>query len=260
MMNKEVVQQQFGAAAAHYVTSKIHAKGASLTRLVELVKPQSDWHALDIATGAGHTALAFAPHVAHVTATDITPEMLEKTAALADDRNVKNLDVQYADAEDLPFEDSRFDLVTCRIAPHHFLDVAKFVLEAARVLKPAGALAVADNIVPAGKVGEYVNMFEKLRDPSHGRCLHMSEWTAAYESAGLTVEHVETLTKTMAFEGWARRMTNDEVLVKRLHDLLINADEAVQQFLQPDEENGNVTFQLQEGVFIGRKSIVQTAK
>ena len=60
-MNKSLVQQQFGAHAAAYATSSVHAKGASLGRLVELVRPQPSWQALDVATGAGHTAAAFAP-------------------------------------------------------------------------------------------------------------------------------------------------------------------------------------------------------
>ena len=51
---KTLVQQQFGANAAAYATSAVHAKGASLARLVELVKPGADWSVLDIATGAGH--------------------------------------------------------------------------------------------------------------------------------------------------------------------------------------------------------------
>ena len=75
-MPKSLVQEQFGATAAHYLTSKPHAKGKSLERLVELAKPQPAWRVLDVATGAGHTAYAFAPHVARVWATDITEEML----------------------------------------------------------------------------------------------------------------------------------------------------------------------------------------
>ena len=82
-MTKDLVQQQFGAHAAAYATSTVHAKGASLGRLVELVKPQPQWQALDIATGAGHTAAAFAPHVARVVASDLTEEMLEESAKLA---------------------------------------------------------------------------------------------------------------------------------------------------------------------------------
>jgi ubiquinone/menaquinone biosynthesis C-methylase UbiE len=48
----------------------------------------------------------------------------------------------------MPLDDASFDLVTCRIAPHHFDDVAAFVHEAARVLKPGGMLLVQDHLMP----------------------------------------------------------------------------------------------------------------
>ena len=80
---KELVQQQFGANAAAYLTSTVHAKGASLARLVELVKPAKTWVGLDVATGAGHTAAAFAPHVTRMVASDLTPEMLVQVKKLA---------------------------------------------------------------------------------------------------------------------------------------------------------------------------------
>src|SRR5262245_624565 len=134
-MTRSLVQQQFGAHASAYATSTVHAKGASLGRLVELVQPQRHWQALDIATGAGHTAAAFAPYVAHVIASDITDEMLAEARKLAAARGLVNMEVAVADAEALPFEDARFDLVTSRIAPHHFPDVAQFVREVMRVLK-----------------------------------------------------------------------------------------------------------------------------
>ena len=96
---------------------------------------------LDVATGAGHTALAFAPHVAKVTATDITEEMLAQAKKLAASRGLGNVKTVPAKAEDLPFPDMSFDLVTCRLAAHHFADVAAFAAEAFRVLipeRPAG--------------------------------------------------------------------------------------------------------------------------
>ena len=128
-MNKSLVQQQFGSHAAAYATSTVHAKGASLNRLVELVKPGTHWQALDIATGAGHTAAAFAPHVARVIASDITDEMLDEARKLAAGQGARQHGDGSADAEALPFEDGHFDLVTCRIAPHHFPDIPTFVGE-----------------------------------------------------------------------------------------------------------------------------------
>ena len=82
-MAGSLVQQKFGAAAADYAASTVHAKGESLARLVALVDPQHHWRVLDVATGAGHTALALAPHVEHVVASDITAEMLAEAGKLA---------------------------------------------------------------------------------------------------------------------------------------------------------------------------------
>ncbi|HET7155886.1 MAG TPA: class I SAM-dependent methyltransferase, partial [Hyphomicrobiaceae bacterium] len=147
-MTKSLVQQQFGAHAGAYATSAVHAKGASLGRLVELVKPGPHWQALDIATGAGHTAAAFAPHVARVIASDVTDEMLAEARKLAAAKGLANMETASADAEALPFEDGRFDLVTCRIAPHHFPDIPMFVGQVWRVLKPGGTFALVDNIAP----------------------------------------------------------------------------------------------------------------
>ncbi len=62
-MNKTLVQEQFGKTAASYLTSTPHALGKSLQRLVDLTAPQKTWRALDVATGGGHVAYTFAPHV-----------------------------------------------------------------------------------------------------------------------------------------------------------------------------------------------------
>jgi ubiquinone/menaquinone biosynthesis C-methylase UbiE len=246
-MSKSTVKEQFGANAAFYATSKPHAKGASLARLVELVQPQPDWQALDIATAAGHTAFTFAPHVAHVWATDITLEMLALAEQRAAELDLHNVTVETADAEALPYEAARFDLVTCRIAPHHFGDVGLFVREAARALRPGGILAVVDNVVPSGAAGDYVNAFEKLRDPSHGRCLNLNEWLNLFQVSGFAVTHHETMGKRMVFAEWAKR--HDAVMQRYLHALLMEARNEVADFLQWD----GATFRLQEGIVVGKR-------
>ena len=76
-MNKTLVQEQFGKTAASYLTSTPHALGKSLQRLVDLTAPQKSWRALDVATGGGHVAYTFAPHVERMWATDITQEMID---------------------------------------------------------------------------------------------------------------------------------------------------------------------------------------
>ena len=158
----KLIQQQFGAHADQYATSKVHAQGESLARLRELTRPKRDWRVLDVSTGAGHTALAFAPHVAHVIASDLTPEMLATAQKLAAERGIANIEFKSADAQSLPFEDNIFDLVTNRLALHHYDDARKALAEMARVCKPGGIVALTDNVVPPDKqTAGYINHFEK---------------------------------------------------------------------------------------------------
>ncbi len=250
-MDKKSVQEQFGAHARTYITSRPHAKGASLQRLVELVEPQPAWQALDIATAAGHTAFAFAPHVAHVLATDITPEMLTVAREQIAARGIDNVTVEHADAESLPYADSRFDLLTCRIAPHHFPNISAFLRESVRVLRADGILAVVDNVVPEGEAGDFVNAFEKLRDPSHGRCLSVEEWLEGYAQVGLQLIQQEVLEKQMVFEDWAAR--HDPVMQSYLRALLWHGPPESHEFLHPRSEDVKTLFHLREGLFIGRK-------
>ena len=264
-MTKSLVQQQFGAHAAAYSTSTVHAKGASLARLIELTKPHKTWRALDVATGAGHTAAAFAPHVASVVASDLTGEMLTEAAALAASKGFTNMTTARADAEALPFADASFELVTCRIAPHHFPDVPTFVAEARRVLVPGGTLAVVDNISPdqvstpgfsstdLRDASLTYNAFEKIRDPSHGRCLGMTEWSEVIEDAGFEPLHAERLPKDMEFQPWVERMGADSTTVERLRAMLTSAAPALAAFLKPREVDGVLWFTLDEAILIAHK-------
>jgi ubiquinone/menaquinone biosynthesis C-methylase UbiE len=249
-MAKSLVQEQFGHTAQGYLTSKPHAQGKSLDRLVTLTAPQSTWRMLDVATGAGHVAYAFAPHVARVWATDITEEMLEVVRGEIAKRGLANVRTAYAKAEALPFEDASFDLVTCRIAPHHFDSIAGFLAEVRRVLAPAGTFALVDNVVPAGSVGDYVNAFERFRDPSHLRAWPMAEWRAALADHGFAIAHEEQLGKTMEFASWAAR--HDATMQALLRAMLIQATDDVKAVLKPEENAGQFTFRLSEGLFIAK--------
>lgn len=250
-MSQSLSQKEFGANAREYITSRPHAQGQSLVRMVELAGPRPDWRGLDIATGAGHTAYAFAPHVARMWATDITDEMLAIVREQATKRGLDNVRTAFAKAEALPFEDDSFDLVTSRIAPHHFDSIALFLDETHRVLRKGGVLALVDNVVPAGSVGDYVNAFERFRDPSHLRAWTMEEWHTALAAHGFAVEHEEVLSKTMEFNTWAGR--HDASMKAFLTAMLTEMTPAVREFLAPATTDKGLTFQLREGLFIARK-------
>jgi ubiquinone/menaquinone biosynthesis C-methylase UbiE len=178
--------------------------------------------------------------------------MLELARQEAAARGLTNMSFAYADAEALPYADCSFDLVTCRIAPHHFGDVPLFVAEAARVLQKGGYLAVVDNIVPDHAGGDYVNAFEKLRDPSHNRCLSGNAWLAIYSAAGLSVTHSETVDKEVNFEFWAKR--HDAPTQKVLRAMLSSAPQIAAEFLRPVSTKEGTFFHLQEGIFLGQKT------
>jgi len=265
-MHKEQVQTIFGGSADAYVSSQVHAKGDSLARLLELLTPQPDWRVLDVATGGGHTAFTLAPHVRQVVATDITPEMLVNTARGAAERGLSNVVTQTADAENLPFSAASFDVVTCRIAAHHFEDNGRFLSEAARVLKSGGILALVDNVVPGSRrrgkkadvvraAGAYLNALEKLRDPSHVRCFSMEEWLDLLVAAGFSDIHQETHRKKMAFDAWTDRLHVTPVNRIRLKAMILQAPTAVADFLTPQTTGDRIAFYLTEAIIIGRLKI-----
>jgi len=242
-----LVQKKFGEAAADYAASAVHATGPSLARLLELVETEPTWRVLDIATGAGHTALAFAPHVAKVTASDITPEMLQEARRLAHERKLGNVVTARASADNLPFPDTSFNLVTCRLAAHHFPDPAAFVREAARVLIPGGSFALVDNISPDdADLALGYNAFEKLRDPSHGRCLTLGEWHALMREAGLTPVTSEVIDQDIPFDPWVQRMRCSAATV-------MLETEPLRVYLRPRETHDGLTFSLREAIIVAQK-------
>lgn len=254
--SKKLSQERFGQFAERYVQSQHHAKGYDLERLVEIAKPQRNWQALDIATGGGHTALKFAPYVAHMTVTDITPRMLEQAEAFIT-AQVDNVSFKVADAEDLPFEDNSFDLVTCRIAPHHFPDAAKFVREVARVLKAGGLFMLQDQLLPEDKsTADVIELFEKTRDPSHNQAFSLSQWLAMFEAADLTIEETEETTKRQPFVKWSKVQDNSDEIIAKNVELVANAADGVQAWMLPESwGTDDASFVHHHIIVAGRKSV-----
>lgn len=203
---KQQVRRQFGAAASRYLTSAIHAAGADLALLPEVAGLTGAEEVLDVATATGHTALALAPCARRVVGVDLTPEMLAVAREQAERRGIGNVTFMEADAEALPFPAASFDVVTCRIAAHHFPAVDRFCREAARVLRPGGRLVVVDNVAPEEpELDRFINELERLRDPSHHRAHRIAEWRRFVEQAGLAFRVAHRFTTWVDREDWLSR-------------------------------------------------------
>lgn len=94
--------------------------------------------ALDVGCGSGQGTILLAPHFIKVVGTDVSPAQLEMALA---NNNPPNVSYRECAAEDLPFASGEVDLVTAMTAAHWF-DRKKFLLEADRVLRPGGCLAL----------------------------------------------------------------------------------------------------------------------
>ena len=182
-------KEQFDKQASHYDKQWSTWSEETLGWLLANADPKPTDFVLDVATGTGFTALAFAPLVETVIGLDVSPGMLEQARRQAWERKIANAVFQEGAAESLPFAEGSFDIVACRIAPHHFLSVGTFLSEAARVLKMGGRLALVDTTVPddSPEAAAWQNGVEAVRDPSHVRNHTPNEWRAMARTAGLTV-------------------------------------------------------------------------
>ena len=225
-------QEQFGQTAASYTTSNAHRGGESLQVVTDLLS-QGGAHfarAVDIATGPGFTAFAASPFSDHVVATDLTPQMLEEVRKVSAQRGVSNVGMMLVAAEAMPFADASLDLVTCRTAPHHFLDVRGWLAEVARTLRPGGVFVVADTSSPEEpELIEWMNDVERRRDPSHVHSLTPSQWASAVEDAGLHVTAVEMCEVKLNYPDWVERANVPEEEAARLGGDLRNAPAAAKE-------------------------------
>ena len=224
------VRDQFSQHAEYYAQSIAHAKGDTLDVIVEFADPKGTERTLDIATGTGFTAFTFAPKVAQVVATDLTPEMVAKAAELAQEQAIENIAFSVAAAESLPFTTASLDLVTCRLAPHHFQDVRAFLSEVHRVLRKGGLFCMTDSVSPESeKLIAWQNRVETLRDNSHVYGYPPSQWDAMIADAGFSIEKTAHVRNAqMSFLWWVRPAQNPPEVVQEIRDAFaqLSPDEA----------------------------------
>jgi SAM-dependent methyltransferase len=179
--------------------SPTHREGPDLDLLVEMCEPGDGVKVLDVATGGGHVARRLREQGCEVVTVDPAPGMRPDVVARA---------------EHLPFDEGSFDVVTCRIAPHHFDDIRAAVAEMARVARRL--LVIEDNLF----LDKRVEQAERLRDPTHVRCYSEEEWKEMLTDAGLEVERAERLERRRDVDDWLARVETPPADAERVKELL----------------------------------------
>ncbi len=253
MLDKTSSQEQFGAVAAAYLTSKAHDRPAELAATLDRCAIKGG-RVLDIGTGAGHMAFALSPRVDAVVAFDLTPAMLAVVEAEAKVRGLANISASLGDAESLPYEAGTFDGVSCRVAAHHFHNVERFVCEAHRVLKPGGWFLLIDTVsIKNQDVALALDSIERRRDPSHVWNLSPMEWVLQAEASGFNVIWEESIPKPIGLEEWLIRMQVPDWSATRLRRDIFNSTGPLRDYLNPRTREGETFFDLLELTLFCRK-------
>jgi ubiquinone/menaquinone biosynthesis C-methylase UbiE len=191
--HNEVVRESFTAQAKAFAANPWVTDEERIRRLVAAASLRGNERVLDIATGPGYIAEAFARAAREVIGVDLTAAMLAIGVERTKERGISNVSFRIGDVQNLPFENEEFEVVVSRLALHHMQNPAQVVREMTRVCRLGGTVLVED--IYASEHPEraaYQDRWEKLRDPSHVRTLPISELLLFFREAGLEIDSVST--------------------------------------------------------------------
>jgi ubiquinone/menaquinone biosynthesis C-methylase UbiE len=239
-----LAQQMFGSQAPVYATSQVHVSDASLEAIIRLAAPGPYAWTVDLGTGAGFTAFAMAQSSLRVVASDLTRPMLQETRRIGRERQLSNLMLCHNAAEHLPFADDSLDLVTCRVAGHHFADFEQALDEIHRVLKVGGSLVMADSVAPEDDaVADWLNDVELRRDFSHINDRKVSVIEGMLAARELEIVARESVRVYLQFNNWvARTVTPDEEVITLRRDFLEGSPKVREAFEIEPTADGDIDF------------------
>jgi SAM-dependent methyltransferase len=253
---QKAAQEQFGRQSHRYGPGHILENLDDVRSALDRIALPERAAVRDIATGGGHTGLYLAGLGHDVTLTDLAPPMLERTARTALERGL-NVKTRLHAAEQLPYPDGGFDLVTCRVAAHHFSSPADFVRESARVLKAGGFFLLIDGSVQDDQpeAEAWSHRLEKLRDPSHNRFLTPHGWRELCRPAGLTVRHASlTPFKQPDLDWYFDTAATSTENRREVLAMIANAPESARELFRLGEEDGNIVWWWQRLTLIAENA------
>ena len=243
-------KEQFNNQAKFYSSSKTFSTGESLDILSNLFNKKKFKSGLDIGTGAGFAAFELSKSCEKVEATDISEGMINEAKKIMKERKINNLNFNICSAEELNYSDKEFDIVTCRTAAHHFLDVEKFCTEVHRVLKDEGVFIIVDTITSDQiKLNNWHQEVELIRDKSHIKNLSLIEWKSILKISKFSFLDIIQSRVTMNLNDWMERSGTSDKDKKILKDKFQNSDEKMKSFFGIKILNSDISFYWPVGIF-----------
>ena len=243
-------KEQFNNQAKFYSSSKTFSTGESLDILSKLFNKKKFKSGLDIGTGAGFAAFELSKSCEKVEATDISEGMINEAKKIMKERKINNLNFNICSAEELKYSDKEFDIVTCRTAAHHFLDVEKFCSEVHRVLKDEGEFIIVDTITSDQiKLNNWHQEVELIRDKSHIKNLSLIEWKSILKISKFSFLDIIQSRVTMNLNDWMERSGTSDKDKKILKDKFQNSNEKIKRFFGIKILNNDISFYWPVGIF-----------
>lgn len=252
---QRAARDQFSRQSDKYGRGHVLEQIEDLRKALPWLRLPESGQVLDVATGGGHTGVFFATLGYHVTVNDLAQPMLDRALELARERGVQ-IETRLHPAEAMPYDPDTFDLVTCRIAAHHFTSPALFVQEVSKVLRPGGQFLLIDGTVDDDQpvAEEWAHQVEKLRDPSHNRLLPPAEWRRLCAEAGLEVDHwMITPFKQPDLQWYFEVASTPQANRTEVLRLVREAPPAAVQLFQVGEEKGKTIWWWRRLTLVARK-------
>jgi SAM-dependent methyltransferase len=203
---------------------------SSLQVIEDLARPTAHDALLDLETGVGDVAFAFAGSVKSVEAVDDRAEVIDEADRLGREMRVSGVVFRRADLYALPFDDRAFSLVVCRNGLHRLPEPVAALREAARVLSPGGRMVVFETSV-SEVVDRPLNELAKLREPAHRRYYRLDEYRELFDKAGLRVDEEREGRRTVDLDYWLEAAgashEHREIVQSRLQELPVRVQGAM---------------------------------
>jgi len=204
--HKEAVQRQFTKTMEAFSKTLVRDTLEIMAEKVEFAKPKPGELTLDVACGPGELVLGLAARVGFARGVDLTQAMLHQAREFQRERNIVNAAFDRGEAEQLPYPDHSFDLVTCQCSMHHMPKPELALREMVRVMKPEGRMMVIDCVAPESDPKfELHNRIESLRDPSHACTLRLTTFLSLFDALGLEILRQSLKRRERSFNTWMLR-------------------------------------------------------